>query len=73
MTETAAGTTAGTAEREMLLVQSKVREEIRKKDATARVSEEFLTALNDEVYLLLDRAIARCNKNGRKTLNKADV
>jgi len=59
--------------REMLLVQSKVREEIRKKDATARVSEEFLTALNDEIYALVDRSIARCLANGRKTLGKADV
>ena len=72
MTENAApATTAAT--REMLLVQSKVREEIRKKDATARVSEEFLVALNDEVYLLVDKALARCKENGRKTLNKADV
>jgi hypothetical protein len=62
-----------TVAREMLVVQSKVREEIRKKDATARVSEEFLTALNDEVYTLITRAIARCNDNHRKTLGKADV
>lgn len=62
-----------TVAREMLVVQSKVRDEIRKKDATARVSEEFLTALNDEVYNLITRAIARCNDNHRKTLGKADV
>jgi hypothetical protein len=59
------------APREMLLVQSKVREEMKKKDV--RVSEEFLVALNDELYLLLDRAVARCNGNGRKTLAKQDV
>ena len=62
-----------TVAKEMLLVQSKVREEIRKKDATARVSEDFLTALNDEVYLLIDKALARCKENQRKTLLKADV
>ena len=61
------------APKEMLIVQSKVRDEIRAKDATARVSEEFLTALNDEVYNLIARSIARCNENKRKTLSKADV
>jgi histone H3/H4 len=59
--------------KEMLLVQSKVRDEIRAKDATARVSEEFLAALNDEIYALITRALARCNENKRKTLSKADV
>jgi hypothetical protein len=60
-----------TTAREMLIVQSKVREEMKKKDV--RVSEEFLTALNDEIYLLLDRAVARCAGNNRKTLAKQDV
>lgn len=64
MTETAAA-------REMLLVQSKVRDEIRKKDL--RVSEEFLNALNDELYALIERAAARCTGNDRKTVGKADV
>jgi histone H3/H4 len=59
--------------REMLVVQSKVRDEIRKKDATARVSEEFLTALNDEIYSLIARALTRCIDNNRKTLQKQDV
>lgn len=59
------------APREMLLVQSKVRDEIRKKDL--RVSDEFLTALNDELYAVIDKAIRRCGDNGRKTLGKADV
>jgi len=57
----------------MLVVQSKVREVIRAKDATARVSEEFLNALNDEVYALVEKALQRCNENKRKTLSKADV
>lgn len=59
------------ADREMLLVQSKVRDELRKKDV--RVSEEFLNALNEELYVLLDKAVARCAGNGRKTLGKSDV
>jgi histone H3/H4 len=61
------------ATRDMLLVQSKVRELIRTKDATARVSEEFLNALNDEIYTLVDKSLQRCNENKRKTLSKADV
>ena len=59
--------------KEMLLVQSKVREVIRAKDATARVSEDFLNSLNDELYTLVDRALARCKANDRKTLGAADV
>lgn len=62
---------AAPATREMLIVQSKVREEIRKKEL--RVSEDFLNALNDEIYLLIERAISRCNGNRRKTLDKSDV
>lgn len=57
--------------KEMLLVQSKVREEIKKSEL--RVSDEFLNALNDEVYATIQKAIARCTGNGRKTLGKADV
>jgi len=59
--------------RDMLLVQSKVRDVIRAKDPTARVSEEYLLALNEELYSLVDRSLARCNDNKRKTLGKADV
>ncbi len=59
--------------REVLIVQSKVRDEIRKKNPEARVSDDFLKSLNDEVYTLIDRAIKRCFDNNRKTLGKADV
>ena len=59
------------AAREMIIVQSKVRDEIRKKDL--RVSEEFLNALNDEVHHLIHRAMARCEGNDRKTVGRADV
>jgi histone H3/H4 len=62
---------AAPATREMLIVQSKVREEIRKKDL--RVSEDFLNALNEEIYALIEKSIARCNGNRRKTLDKSDV
>lgn len=57
--------------RELLVVQSKVRDEIRKKDL--RVSEEFLAALNDEVHRLIERATARCIGNDRKTVSRSDV
>lgn len=66
MTETAA-----VPAREMLVVQSKVREEIRKKEL--RVSEEFLNALNEELHRLIERAAARCAGNDRKTVSAADV
>lgn len=62
---------APTNPREMLLVQSKVRDEIRKKDL--RVSDEFLNALNEELYALIEKSIRRCTDNNRKTLGKADV
>lgn len=57
--------------KEMLLVQSKVREEIKKSEL--RVSDDFLNALNDEVYAVIAKAIARCTGNSRKTLGKSDV
>ncbi len=59
------------APREMLIIQSKVRDEVRKKEM--RVSEDFLAALNDEVYALIDKAAARCSGNRRETLKKMDV
>lgn len=57
--------------REMLLVQSKLRDEIRKREV--RVSDDFINALNNEIYALIDKAVARCNGNGRKTLGKFDI
>lgn len=57
--------------REMLIVQSKVRDELRRHDL--RISEEFLSAFNDEVRRMVERAAARCLGNRRRTLDRTDV
>jgi hypothetical protein len=57
--------------REMLLVQSKVRDELRRREL--RVSEEFLGSLNDALHGLVERAAARCLANRRRTLDGSDV
>jgi histone H3/H4 len=57
--------------KEMVLVQSKVRDVIREKDL--RTSDEFITALNAHVHHLLHQAMHRCKENGRQTLRPQDV
>ncbi len=57
--------------REMLLVQSKVRDELRRREL--RVSEEFLTGLNLALHGLVERAATRCLANRRRTLDASDV
>ncbi len=61
--------------REMLLVQSKVREVIKSKggEQGIRTSEDFLNGLNDVVHAAIDRAIERAKKNGRATLREHDL
>jgi hypothetical protein len=61
------------ADKEMLLVQSKVREVIKEKAADIRISDEFLVGLNDHLYALLEKAIHRCKENQRATLRPHDV
>ena len=51
--------------------QSKVREYAKSKDL--RVSDDFVTALSDEVRNLIDKAASRAAANDRKTLQKQDV
>jgi len=64
-------------DREMLLVQSKVREAIKSKggagDEAVRTSEEFLTALNEFVHATLGKAIERARANKRATLKPQDL
>ncbi len=62
-------------EREMVLVQSKVRDVIRTKggEQGIRTSEEFLAALNDHVHAAIDKAIERARANGRATLRREDI
>lgn len=58
-------------ERELLLVQSKVKDYIRSKDLMC--SSDLIDALNDEVYALLDKASVRTTENGRKTARGSDI
>jgi len=63
---------AATAEKkELLIVQSKVRELIRAKEK--RVSDEFIQALSAHVEHSVEKAIARCTANGRSTLRPEDI
>lgn len=58
-------------EREMLLVQSKVKDYIRGNNMMC--ASDLLDALNNNVCGLLDRAVQRAGSNGRKTARAADV
>lgn len=64
-------------DREMLLVQSKVREAIKAKGGTGedavRTSEEFLVALNEQVHQMIGKAIERARGNKRATLKPQDL
>ena len=55
----------------LLIVQSKVRDQIREKEM--RTSDDFITALSEHVKQTVDRAIARAKENGRSTLRPADL
>jgi histone H3/H4 len=57
--------------RELLIVQSKVREIVRGRDK--RVSEDFLDALSQHVHATIEKAIARATANGRSTLRDMEV
>lgn len=57
--------------RELLLVQSKVKDYIRSKDLMC--ASDLIDALNEEVYALLDKAGNRTTENGRKTARGSDV
>ena len=61
-------------EKETILIMSKTRESIKELGkGEVRVSEEYLSALNDKVHALIDSSLARCSGNGRKTLRPEDV
>ncbi|MEM7677840.1 MAG: hypothetical protein AAF449_17725 [Myxococcota bacterium] len=57
--------------REMMLVQSKVKEYVRGSEMMC--SGELIEALNEVVGDLLDRAVARADGNGRKTVKAQDI
>jgi histone H3/H4 len=56
---------------QLLIVQSKVRDEIRAKEK--RVSDEFITALSEHVRRTIEKAVARATANGRSTLRPEDI
>ena len=58
-------------EKEMLIVGTKVKNYIKSQDVMS--SADVLTALNDAVYALLAKAVARAKGNGRKTVQGKDV
>ena len=58
-------------ERELFIVQSKVRELIRSQEK--RASDEFITALSEHVHDVVLRAIGRATANNRSTLRDADI
>ena len=55
---------------ERLVVRSAVRDKVKGK---FNISEEFLTALDGEVAMLIDRASKRAKDNGRRTLKGRDA
>lgn len=57
--------------KEMLLVQSKVKEYVRSNEMMC--SSDLIEKLNDEVAALLDKAVERATANGRKTARASDV
>lgn len=56
---------------EMLVVQSKIRDEIKKRDAN--MASDFCEALTKEVSGIIDRAVKRAHANGRKTVRASDL
>ncbi len=57
--------------KELLIVQSKVRDLIREKEK--RVSDEFINALSDHLRETVEKAIQRATANGRSTLRPEDI
>jgi histone H3/H4 len=58
---------------ESVVIQSKIREAVKARKPEFRISEEFLEELSTKVLDTVDAAVARCEKNGRKTLQPQDL
>ena len=56
---------------DILVVQSKVRDEVKKKKAN--MAGDFPDALSRQVSDMVDRAVKRAKANGRKTVRAADL
>ena len=59
------------AAKEVLVVVSKVKDYIKSKNCMT--SGDLAAALSNEVYALLDKAIARCQSNKRSTVRPDDL
>jgi histone H3/H4 len=59
------------AEKEMLIVGSKVKNYVKSKGLMS--SSDLLEQINDIVYWMLDRAAQRAEANGRKTVQGKDA
>ena len=66
----AAAKKSSSANKEMLLVGSKVKAAI--KDANCNTAGDALEGLNEWVYWLIQQATARASQNGRKTVRAHD-
>ena len=58
------------ANKEMLIVSSKVRDALKK--GNVNVAGDALDGLNEYVYWLVEQAIKRAEANGRKTVRNHD-
>lgn len=60
---------------EFLLVQSKVKDYVKKltHEHPFHSTDSFMLALNEQVKELILKAVKRCNSNSRSTLNGRDV
>ncbi len=56
---------------DMLVVQSKVRDEVKRRKAN--MAGDFPAALSKEVADMVDRAVKRARANGRKTVRANDL
>ena len=56
---------------DMLVVQSKVRDEVKKKKAN--MAGDFCEAMSRQVSDMVDAAVKRAKANGRKTVRAADL
>ncbi len=61
----------GGAKKELLIVQSKVRDLIREKEM--RTSDDYINALSEHVRATVEKSIQRAKENGRSTLRPADL
>lgn len=58
-------------EKEMLITVSRFKEAV--KVTELRCGDGFIEAVNDQLYLIIQAAAARCAANGRQTLKAEDI